>query len=43
MLDSIYHMKLKLHKITFWRENVKILLHFSNVIMDVITVTLLNL
>ena len=26
MLDSIYYMALKLLKIAFWRENVKILL-----------------
>ena len=28
MLDSIYHMKLKLLKVAFLRENIKILLHF---------------
>ena len=33
MLDSIYHMTLKLH---FWSGNVKILPSFTNVIMDVI-------
>ena len=29
MLDSIYHMTKELIKITFWRENVKILQSFT--------------
>ena len=29
MLDSIYHTTLKLLKITFWRENIKILPPFT--------------
>ena len=37
MLNSIYHMTLKLIKMMFWRERVKILPSFTNVTMDVIT------
>ena len=29
MLDSVYHMTLKLNKIAFGRENVKILPYFT--------------
>ena len=37
MLDSIYHMTLKiLKKIHFWCENVKILPLLCNIIMDAI-------
>ena len=37
MLDSIYHMALKLLKITFLREIVKSLSLLRNVKMDIIT------
>ena len=36
MLDSIYHMRLKILKIAFWREKVKISPLLRNVIMAVI-------
>ena len=37
MLDSVYRMTLKLLKMNFWRENIKILPFLRNVIMNVIT------
>ena len=37
MLDSVYHITLKLLKMNFWRENIKILPFLRNVIMNVIT------
>ena len=37
MLDSIYHMVLKLLINAFWREHVKLCPSLRNVIMDVIT------
>ena len=37
MLDSIYHMTLKLLKKHFWRENVKILPLLRNLKMDLTT------
>ena len=37
MLYSIYHMTLKLLKIAFWRENIKICHILRNVIIDIIT------
>ena len=29
MLDSFFHMVFTLHKIVFWRENVKIMSYFK--------------
>ena len=43
MLDSIYHMRLKLHKMQFGRENIEILPSFSQHYNGYHYVTLPNL
>ena len=43
MLDSIYHMTLKLIKIAFWRKNVMILPYFTQRFNGLHTVMIRNL